>query len=190
MSNTYYYLVASLPALAFAAPGEMSCDAFVALCGEHLSVADHAELTALLAGRYDEVRTEFSRGWLDADRQVRNASVRARALRLGVDEKRFLREHRGFRVAAETAVNEAFARAHPLDRELALDRFRWNLADEWSLGEPFSLEAVLAYGMRLAINERWRGLTPERGRERFDEMVDVVGVSSQEVSAWSGLSQV
>lgn len=190
MSTTYYYLVASLPGLVFSAPAALSRTDFVTECARHLSPDDQAELEALLAGKFDEVRSAFSRGWLHSDRQIRNAIVRARALRLGVDEKKFIKDHEGFRVAAEAAVNDAFSRANPLDRELALDRFRWNLADELSAGDPFDFAAVLAYGVKLAINEHWRALTPERGRERFEEMVGVVGVSSQEVAGWAGLSQM
>jgi hypothetical protein len=49
---------------------------------------------------------------------------------------------------------------------------------------------VLAYAVKLGINERWQALTPERGRERFDEAVGLVGVSSQELSGWAGLAQL
>lgn len=190
MTSRYYYLIASLPALVFSQPAAMSRVAFMAECGQHLDGADLAEVTALLDGRLDGVRSDFSRSWLHADRQLRNAVVRARALRLGVDEKKFLQDHEGFRVDAEAAVNEAFSRPNPLERELALDRYRWNLADELCAGDPFALPALLAYAVKLALNEHWRALTLELGRERFEAMVDTVGISAQEVSAWSGLSQV
>jgi hypothetical protein len=190
VTSRYYYLIASLPALVFSLPAAMSRAGFVAECERQLEPADLAEVSALLDGRLDDVRTAFSRAWLHADRQIRNAVVRARALRLGVDEKKFLQDHEGFRVDAEAAVNDAFSRANPLERELALDRYRWNLADELGSGDPFALPALLAYGVKLALNEHWRALTPEAGRERFEAMVDTVGISAQEVSAWSGLSQV
>lgn len=190
MTATYYYLVASLPGLVFSAPAALSLHEFVSECARHLSPADHQELEHVMGGRLDAVHAEFSRQWLHNERQIRNAIVRARALRLGVDEKKYLKDHEGFRVDAESAVNDAFSRANPLERELALDRFRWNLADELSASHPFQLPAVLAYGVKLAINEHWRALSPERGRERFEEMVGVVGVSSQEVAGWSGLSQM
>jgi hypothetical protein len=188
--TTYYYLVASLPGLVFSAPAALSRTDFVTECARHLTPEDQTELEALLAGHYDHVRSTFSRDWLNSERQMRNAVVRARALRLGVDEKKFVKDHEGFRLAAEAAVNDAFSRANPLERELALDRFRWNLADELNAGDPFGFAAILAYAVKLAINEHWRALTPERGRERFEEMVGVVGVSSQEVAGWSGLSQM
>jgi hypothetical protein len=49
---------------------------------------------------------------------------------------------------------------------------------------------VLAYGVKLGIHERWRALTPESGRERFEEVIGTVGVSSQEVAGWAGLAQL
>jgi len=190
VSSRYYYLIASLPALVFSQPAAMSRAGFIAECEQQLDGSDLAEVTALLDARLEDVHRDFSRAWLHADRQLRNAVVRARALRLGVDEKKFLQSHEGFRVDAEAAVSDAFSRANPLERELALDRYRWNLADELSAGDPFALPALLAYAVKLALNEHWRALTPELGRERFEEMVELVGVSAQEVSAWSGLSQV
>jgi len=186
----YYYLVASLPSLVFSAPAAWGLAAFVEECRRHLAEDDQRELDALLAAQPESVATDFSRRWLHADRQLRNAIARARALRLGVDEKKYVRPHEGFRVDVEAAVDDAYSRPNPLERELALGRFRWSLADELSAGDPFALPAVLAYGVKLQINEHWQSLTPERGRERLEEMLGVAGVSSDEVAGWAGLAQL
>ncbi len=190
MSKSYYYLVASMPGLVFTVPAPLTMQDLTNECARHLDATDLAELMAVIQGRREDVQSTFGREWLDGERQLRNAVVRARALRLGVDHKKFMKEHRGFRVVAEAAVNEAFARANPLERELALDRYRWGFAEELCAGHPFELASLLAFAVKLAINERWRTLTMEQGRERFEEMVGVVGVSSQEVAGWAGLSQV
>lgn len=190
MSAQYYYLVASLPSLGFSVPAPVEMTAFVEECNRQLGPADQAELEHLLAGRRDQVSTSFSRNWLDGDSQLRNAIVRQRALRLGIEERKFLATHDGFRVDAEDAVNDAFSRANPMERELALDRYRWHLADELSAGDAFGLSAVLAYGIKLKVQERWRDLTQEKGRERLEDLVGMVGVSSEEVAGWGGLAQL
>jgi hypothetical protein len=190
VSGAYYYLVASLPSLVFSAPAGLARTEFVDECRRHLAPEDQRELEALLAGKREDIQTRFSRAWIDSDRQMRNAIVRARALRLGVDEKKFIKDHGGFRVDIEASVNDAFSRANPLERELALDRFRWYLADELSTGDAFGLPMILAYGVKLVINERWQALTPEKGKESLEELVGVVGVSSEEAAGWGGLAQL
>lgn len=190
MAAQYYYLVASLPGLTFSAPSSLGKKEFLDECRRQLSPDDQAELEALLDGRRGEVKTAFSRGWLDGDTQLRNAIVRQRALRLGVEEKKFLKDHEGFRVDAESAVNDAYSRENPLERELALDRFRWKLAEELSAGAPFGLPTVLAYGVMLTINEYWRSLTPELGKDRFEDLIGMVGVTSEEVAGWGGVGQL
>lgn len=190
MALQYYYLVASLPGLVFSAPASLSRPAYIEECRRHLTITDAAELDALNDGRMDAVTTDFSRDWLRADTQMRNAIARTRALRLGLDEKKYIKDHQGFRVDVESVVDDAYSRANPLERELALDRFRWNLADELSAADPFGLPAVLSYAVKLGINEQWQALTAEKGRERLEAFVGVVGVSSQELSGWAGLAQL
>lgn len=190
MSTQYYYFVASLPWLTFSAPATLTKKDFLEESRRQLEPEDAAELEALLDGRQADVKTEFSRQWLNGDTQLRNAIARQRALRLGVEDKKYLRDHEGYRVDAESAVNEAYARANPLERELTLDRYRWRLAEELHVEDRFGMPAVLAYGIMLAINERWRPLTPELGRERLEDLVGMVGVSADEVAGWGGMAQL
>jgi hypothetical protein len=187
VSTQYYYFIASLPWLTFSFPAALTKKDFLEECRRHLLPDDMVELDALLDGRRADVKTPFSSTWLDGDTQLRNAIVRQRALRLGVEEKKYLKAHDGFRVDAEAAVSDAFSRANPLERELALDRFRWKLAEELFVRDPYGLPAVLAYGVMLAINEHWRSLTPELGKDRLESMVAMVGVSADEVAGWGGV---
>jgi len=186
----YYFLVASLPGLSFSAPAPVTRAYFLNECQQHLAGDDFAELTALLDQREDSVRSTFSRNWFNCNRQIRNAIVQQRASRLAIEGGKYRREHTGFRMDLEVAVTEAFARSNPLEREMALDRLRWSLADELNAGDIFGLTALLAYGIKLAIHERWQSLSPEKGQERLEETVGVVGVSSEEVAGWSGLAQM
>jgi hypothetical protein len=51
----------------------------------------------------------------------------------------------------------------PLDRELALDRLRWTLLDELAVAAPFGLQAVLAYGLKLRLAEKWAAMDETEG---------------------------
>jgi len=190
VAEQYYYLVSSLPGLAFFTPVPITRAVFFETCRGSLNAAGMEELEAVLEGRREDVKTGFGSAWLDGDRQLRNAIARQRALRLGVDEKKHLKEHHGYRVDAEDVVSDAYSRANPLERELALDRYRWNLADELSQADPFGLSTLLAYAVKLEINAHWQSLTPEKGRDRLEEMLEVVGVSSEEAAGWGGLAQL
>jgi len=186
----YYFLVASLPGLSFSAPAPVTRAYFLHECQQHLSGNDFAELSAVLEHREEEARSAFARDWFNCNRQMRNAIVHQRASRLAVEGGKYCRAHSGYRMDLEVAVTEAFARANPLEREMALDRVRWNLADELNGGDVFGLTALLSYGIKLSILARWQSLSAEKGQERLDETVGVVGVSSEEVAGWSGLAQM
>ena len=69
------------------------------------------------------------------------------------------------------AVEEAYARPNPLEREQELDRHRWGRLDEMLLGHDFDLAAVMAYGLRLRIARRWQAMSDGAGRRRLDELV-------------------
>lgn len=144
----------------------------------------------MLDGREEDAQSAFARNWFNCERQIRNAIVQQRAVRLGVEANKYRQEHVGFRMDLESVVTEAFARGNPLERELSLDRCRWNLAEESAAGDMFGLPALLAYGVKLRMIERWRPLTPEKGFERLEEMLGIVGVSSEEAAGWGGLAQM
>lgn len=128
MSAQYYFLVSSLPGLAFSAPAPVTRAYFINECQQHLAIDDYAELVALLEGRENAARHAFSRQWFNCNRQIRNAVAQHRATRLGVEGGPYRREHAGYRMDIEADVTGAFARSNPLERETALDRIRWNLA--------------------------------------------------------------
>lgn len=157
-----YFLVASLPAVSLQAPPEWSWDAFRAESARHLSAADAAELDDVDAAR--EGRSPFSKAWAQHEAQLRNAVARARASRREVDAGPHLRAHRGFSVALEHRVAEAFGKPNPLERERTLDQARWEKAEALALTSPFGLEALLAYGIKLRLAQRWATLDDEAGR--------------------------
>ena len=168
---SFYYFVASLPALSLSAPPPLATEAFLADARRLLDGDAVRELEGVLAGGG---ASALAARWRAAETQLRNALARARAVRLDLDATPHLRAHEGFSNYIEQAVVEAFAKPNPLERELSLDRFRWSLLDEWSREEPFGLNAVLAYGLKLKLSSRWGVATDEDGRKCLDETVAAV----------------
>lgn len=168
---SFYYFVASLPAVSLSAPPPLSADAYLAEARRLLDPAAVTELEALLSGDGEAARSALAARWRAANTQLRNACARTRASLQDVESAPHLRDHAGFSNYIEQAVVEAYAKANPMERELSLDRFRWALLEEWSRESPFGLEAVLAYGLKIKLAERWARLSDEAGRARLNETV-------------------
>ena len=175
---SYYYFVASLPTLTLGAPASASLADFRAEAVRLLPAETVAELEAVLQADHGSARSTFAARWFAAETQLRNAVARTRAARRGVEALPFLHEHAGFSVQIEQAVTEAYGRGNPLERELALDRLRWAQLEELSRESPFGVEAVLAYGLKLQLVERWAGLTDEAGQAALQAAVKQVREAS------------
>lgn len=167
-----YYLVASLPTLVLGEPPPLDAAGLLSRCEHLLGADDRAELALALEGRWAESSAEFLRRWRNADTQLRNAVARIRAARRAADLHGALREHEGFDVCIEKAATDAYTRPNPLERELFLDRYRWQILDDLSRATPFGVEALLAYAVKLRLALRWAAIQDEAGRARLNELIE------------------
>ena len=169
-----YFLVASLPTLVLGDPPPLDAAGLLGRCEHLLGAADRAELSLMLEGRLDESAAPLARRWRNIDTQLRNAAARVRAGRRGADLRETQREHEGFDVSIEKAVTDAYTRPNPLERELFLDRYRWQRLDDLARENPFGFEALLAYALRLRLALRWADLKDEPGRTRLAERIEAM----------------
>ncbi len=167
----YYFLLASLPAFLAGELAPVSMEEFLARCDRELSPADRRELDAVLLADEDVAASCFAREWFRHERHIRNAIVHVRATRHGVDPGPWLRPVQGIDGFLAKAVGEAMARPNPLERELALDKVRWQALDDLAIGHDFDLAAVLIYALRLQLALRLRGLTVEDGHKAMKAFV-------------------
>lgn len=173
----YYYLAASLPMLSLETPPPFSFDKFRKLCQEHLACADLSALDELAGPVTDRSENRFVAQWRDKEIELRNALVKIRVSRLRRDASLYLKEQKGFDTYIDKAASDAFSKSNPMERELALDRFRWRQIEELAGYDPFSGRAILAYGLKLRLAERWAAMDEEKGRKKAQgigthEMVD------------------
>jgi hypothetical protein len=169
----YYYLAASLPAVAMGAVPPMDLEAFRNLCSEHLSPRDARALSDLLE-RDDgpESSHPFVRSWRNRDTRLRNALARLRGQRLQKDAAAFIREAEGFDAQTVSVASEAFAKSDPLQRERAIDAFRWQLIEELAGYNPFAGRAILAYALKLRLAERWAALKEQEGQATAKTIIE------------------
>jgi hypothetical protein len=167
----YYYLVASLPMLSLGRESQLDSAAFRVLCAEHLTARDQTVLVDLMTTGGTGTADPFACAWRERETRFRNAIVQARAVRRGLDPAAQLRPETGFDTYTLKAVEEAFARTSPADREMDLDRFRWRVLEELTGMDAFALPAVLAYALKLRLVERWSRMDVAEGRRRVDDFV-------------------
>ncbi len=168
---SYYALVASLPHLEIGDEPPFSTAEYIATCSQWITERETRILMNILEGVADGTFCPLCIAWHNIETQLRNAAVRHRGQRLGIDFKESLRPHDGFSGQIEVAVTDAFTRTDPLEIEEELDRARWQLADGLVGQDPFAFEKVLAYGIQLRIVERWHRMDVHAGKEKLEAVI-------------------
>lgn len=168
MSNAIY-LVASLPMLQFGEQPPFKVEEFRFRCQGVLTDSELADLDAVLHG--EPGGDDFGIAYHAADTQIRNATAKGRAAQWGSEARYTERMHPGFDVALSRKVSDALAKANPLEREEELDRARWWVADQLAGISEFSLSNVLAFAVKLKINERFSRFDTVAGNAVIEKVI-------------------
>ena len=163
----YPFFIATFPE--FPAPGIAPAwteEQFLDEARRNLSGADMTVLEAVASGAPCD--HPFVRSWRAFETQLRNASARVRAAKLGVDAREWIRPHEGCDGSLDRRVQAAFQNSpDPLSRQRALDALRIE-----KLSEAHEDPSVLAYFLRLRIAADAARPSAEAGRERLRQVVD------------------
>jgi hypothetical protein len=159
----YYFLVSSLPLLQLGLKPSITPQAFLTACETNLTPEETAVMHDLLASDGSHSEHPFAQAWRDRETELRNETARLRARNRSLGSESWLRPQQGARVFIKTAVAEAFQAADPLERERSLDRLRWTILDELAGLNPFGIEAVFSYGLRLRLVCRWDAFDRKSG---------------------------
>jgi hypothetical protein len=177
----YYYLVASLPLLAYDSERVPSRDEFLAACRpllspQHYSLLESAGTADLQPGGPSCRTLDLWRSW---EITLRNELLRLRAKNLGRDVQMRMLESAGA-LGPEVVAREAFSQESPLQAEDTLNRGRWRYLDELESGHYFDIDKILIYALRLQVLKRKALFDEQKGREMFDtvysEIISPVGV--------------
>lgn len=167
----YYYLISSLTAVSMDTKPDIPVERFISLCVEHLAPEDMLALETAMAAPSGASPGGFAGAWLELDTQLRNALVLIRAERMDKDEAPFLRPAGTGDGIVEKTAAAAMARENPVEREQVLDGFRWSMIEELAGFDPFSADAVVAYGLKLQIAHKWAAMNDNKGREAFEAIL-------------------
>lgn len=167
----YYSLIASLPALQIGDEPPFSTEEYIGACAQWVTPREERILRKVLLNDDHVEACPLCAAWDNVETQLRNAAVRQRAHKLGVDGKEYIQRHDGFSGTIEVMVTDAFTRTDPVELEQELDRARWQLAEELIGQDPFSFEKVLAYGIQLKIVERWNRMDVHVGKQKLEAAI-------------------
>jgi hypothetical protein len=106
------------------------------------------------------VRSPEARSLVDAELRLRSALARLRAQRAGADPGTLPAAPD---VRAADVAARAMATDGPLERELLLDRYRWELLEAAAAFPAFGVQAVFAYALKLRLVEKWSAMDDEAG---------------------------
>lgn len=171
----YCFLIASLPELQLELPAPMTVAEFDDICQAELGKDKFAALTAFDGTVTPEFRGEgplsdLYNAYGKFELYLRNRIARRRADKAG--EQLELPDPPEYYGEYDFAAAALANTADPAERELIVDRLRWNFLEEQLLCREFSFEALCAYRLKLAIVNKYRDRKLEPGRKNFDAALE------------------
>lgn len=170
-TDSYYYLVSSLPMLRLGEPVALGTAAFLATCESLLAEADFARLARLRLVPGDAPSCQAERRWQEFEIYLRNLLVRKRAAEAGIQPDRWLRDEPDVFPGSQRQIEDALKSPNPLLREKALDELRWHHLEDCSVGHEFDFDALAIYHLKLQLAVRWAALDADAGTEILQELV-------------------
>ena len=180
----YYYLVASLPMLFFAAAPPFTSQVWLALCREQIAEDDFALLSWITFNTLNPRPGDHAvwQAYASWETALRNELAVQRSPRLNLPPDPFLRDA-PFYTDLSAMVKEALDAGTPKAVESALDHRRWSYLEELQTGTQFGLGHLIVYRLQLLLLERNSQFRPETGRKSFRR--EYTGVLDN-AAAWAG----
>ncbi|MBO5899933.1 MAG: hypothetical protein J6Q80_04285 [Lentisphaeria bacterium] len=178
------FLAASLPTLLFGQPSPLSVAEFDAMASEYLSAEKLAALTSFsfpVPEKDPENCRECHRIFAEARRfehTLRSRIAKIRSERL--ERETAVADPEEFFSEIEYTLNAAMSCKDPMEREMLIDRVRWDFLEDLSLGHMIDFEALCIYRLKLQILAPYTGRTPEEGTPRFEMALESIISAARE----------
>jgi len=168
MSATF--LLSSLPTLELGAQVPFSVKEFRRLC-EGIDGVSLNDFDAVVAG--SPGFHPFTKDYANVLIEIKNATAAMRAHKwegenIRVSERSYSNHH----ASLQQKIAEAMNIQNPYEREIALERARWQIVEELAGGVNYFSEAkVYAYLVKLQINNRINGFSEEAGKAAVEDFI-------------------
>lgn len=171
----YCFLIASLPDLQLDSPAPMTVEEFDSICQAELNGEKFAALTSFDGSVAPDFRgcdtlPEIYNAYGKFELYLRNRIAKRRADK--ANEQLELPDPPEYYGEYDFAATALANTTDPAEREMVIDRLRWNFIEEQLLCKEFSFDAVCAYRLKLAIVNKYRHRKLEPGRKNFDAALE------------------
>jgi len=167
MSATY--LLSSLPTLELGGEAPFSVEELRRRC-EGIDGVNLNDFDAVAAGTLSS--HPFAVAYANVLTEIKNLTAAFRASKWESNDVRVSeRPYFGCHVDLRQKVSDAMNIQNPLDRELALERARWQIADELAGIDYFSEAKIYAYIVKLQIVNRLAALNIEAGKAAVESVI-------------------
>lgn len=187
MSN-YHYIIAGLPniVLDYGSGKKFSYQDVRNSIAENCSAGDTRLIEWLEFGMDEEnlsphtyraigkLRNRFLREYFEFDRQLRNAVAVRNSEQLGKDPAAYTIGTNSEDFEERTGIRSIFAKTDLLEKEKAMDRLRWDMANGINTFHYFDMDVILAFLVKASIVERWNRMDAATGTEMFEKLVKEV----------------
>lgn len=185
--NNYHYIIVGLPDLVPEfGPSQFSYDEMAAVVRANLSAKDNKLVDWLEFGfreenlhhyfyyRAEHSKSHFLSKYFELDRFIRNVQVSLLSKTLGKESQKYLMGEFDAECDDYKEIAKIFEISNLIEREQALDRFRWNKISEINLFHYFDMDVILAFLLKGKLVERWIRLDQAKGAELFEQYVSEV----------------
>lgn len=165
MANKYYYLVSSLPFIAFEKRTPVTSEGFLSECRKWLTEEDLKNIGKIKAENLEVGLQDrgFVREWKEFDITLKNALREARTARQLVHEERI-----------HGVAKDILDESTPLDAEKKFEQMRWHFLEEKERDYYFDLNWLMVYYLKIQISERLAEFKKDVGMRVFEEASEVV----------------
>lgn len=160
----YYYLISSLPMLSLENEPAISYQDFLSRCREQLSDSDFKELEKAVFSKTDGARHPLMRRWEHYINDVNSILKDERSRKLGWETEGFSNVNNP---ALRDRIHRASFSMNPLEGEKEILAIYFDFLDSCGSSDPFDVEALMIYALKIQIIERMNVFDMEKGRREF-----------------------
>ena len=120
------------------------------------------------------LKSRFLNEYFSLDRNIRNAQVRFLAAKESFDESKYTIGDVDTSYEEYPQLLQIFETPNIFERELQLDKFKWNKISDLTMYHYFDMDVILAFLAKAKIVKRWLDLDKESGAKLFEELVNEV----------------
>ncbi|MFA6844532.1 MAG: DUF2764 family protein [Sphaerochaetaceae bacterium] len=161
---SYYYLVASLPALGYDKQPSLSVEGFLSQCKANMGPRDYHLIECAISG--ESVGNSFLLRYQRFCQMVKSELSEQRARKLSLPLEKYKNNGPKSYVISD-AVRMAISNENVLSGEMILIVLKWKYLDEMCAQHVFDIEALLSYALKLSLITRKNLFSQEAGNVEF-----------------------